>query len=351
MALIASQPGSLETLTREIVLEALEDADLSAPLANCGVVIGSSRGNQGKWESLARQQRFFAPSQISHAPRPTPHSLFPLHSWLHALPHTAAITAAQLIETSAAVRSPMAACATGLWAIAQGYALIQSGEYDQVIAGAVEAPITPLTLTGFERMGALAQTGSYPFDCDREGLVLGEGGAALVLESAALAQKRSARIYGQILGFGLTADGYHVSAPEPESRAAIAAVNQCLEHSGLRSEDIQYIHAHGTATRLNDQNEAHLIQARFPPEVAISSTKGATGHTIGASGALGVVFCLLAIHHQQLPPNVGLRQRAFDLNLVTTTQAAAIRQALCFSFGFGGQNAAIACGQYSCGQY
>ncbi len=110
----------------------------------------------------------------------------------------------------------MAACATGLWAIAQAYQLIQSGQCQRVIAGAVEAPITPLTLTGFDRMGALARTGAYPFDRDREGLVLGEGGAVLVMESAALAESRGAQTYGRILGFGLTADGYHVSAPNPK---------------------------------------------------------------------------------------------------------------------------------------
>ncbi|NJP11036.1 MAG: beta-ketoacyl-ACP synthase, partial [Leptolyngbyaceae cyanobacterium RU_5_1] len=199
---------------------------------------------------------------------------------------------------------------------------------------------------GLRKWGALARTGAYPFDRDREGLVLGEGGAVLVLESETLARQRSAKGYGQILGFGLTADGYHVSAPELKSRAAIAAVQQCLSRSGLTPSDIHYIHAHGTATQLNDRNEAQLIQQLFPDSVPVSSTKGATGHTLGASGALGVAFCLLALKHQLLPPTIGLKQPDVDLDFVRSTRPAAIRHALCLSFGFGGQNAAIALGNY-----
>jgi 3-oxoacyl-[acyl-carrier-protein] synthase II len=236
----------------------------------------------------------------------------------------------------------MAACATGLWSIAQGFELIRTGQYERVLAGAVEAPITPLTLAGFAQMGALAQTGAYPFDRDREGLVLAEGGAVLVLEAPTLAAQRGATIYGRILGAGLTADGYHVSAPAPDSRAAIAAVKQCLTRSDLAFDAIDYIHAHGTATSLNDRNEAHLIQCLFPPDVPISSTKGATGHTIGASGAMGAAFCLMALKHQILPPCVGLTQPEFGLNFVTQPLSINLQTALCLSFGFGGQNAAIA---------
>lgn len=326
LALIDQEPAKLEPLTEQVIQAALRDAGLSPPLLNCAVVVGSSRGNQARWEEWGIQNS---------------RSALPL-TWLETLPHAAAIAAAQHIGSQAAVRSPMAACATGLWAIAQGYELIRSGEYERVVAGAVEAPITRLTMAGFNQMGALAKTGAYPFDRDREGLVLGEGGAVLVLESATLASRRAAPVYGRILGFGLTADGFHVSAPEPGSRAAIAAVKQCLERSGLFPEEIHFIHTHGTATHLNDCNEAHLIQTLFPNRPPISSTKGATGHTIGASGALGVAFCLLALQHQILPPTSGLKQSEFDLNLIKTARSAALQTALCFSFGFGGQNAAIA---------
>lgn len=328
LGLMSNHPARIETLTIQAVQAAIADAQLTLPLSDCAVVIGSSRGNQSQWETLTQ------------SPVPSPPALRPC--WLDTLPHTAAVTAARLIQTMASVRSPMAACATGLWAIAQGYDLIAAGESDRVLAGAVEAPITPLTIAGFDRMGALAQTGAYPFDRDREGLVLGEGGAVFVLESERVARQRGAKIYGQISGFGLTADGHHVSAPESSRRAAIAAVTQCLKHSRRQPDDVHFIHAHGTATRLNDQHEAQLIQKLFSPNVPVSSTKGATGHAIGASGALGVAFCLLALQQQQLPPTVGLEHLEFDLNVVRQTQSAVIQNALCLSFGFGGQNAAIA---------
>jgi 3-oxoacyl-[acyl-carrier-protein] synthase II len=324
LGLIEPIPTLIAALTHQVVIAALEDANLSSPLVDCGIVIGSSRGNQAQWE------------QLTGLGKPC------LSNWLETLPNRAAVVAAQLIQTTAPVLSPMAACATGLWAIAQGYELIQTGQCQRVLAGGIEAPITPLTLIGFDRMGALAKTGAYPFDRHREGLVLGEGGAVLVLETAESATQRGAKVYGQILGFGLTADGYHISAPAPNSRAAIAAVTQCLQRSGLSPNAVNYIHAHGTATKLNDRNEAQLIQQIFPQGVPVSSTKGATGHTIGASGALGVAFCLLAMRDQVLPPCVGLQQAEFELDLITTARSTSVQTTLCLSFGFGGQNAAIA---------
>jgi 3-oxoacyl-[acyl-carrier-protein] synthase II len=145
-----------------------------------------------------------------------------------------------------------------------------------------------------------------------------------------------------VLDFGLTSDAYHANAPEPGGRSALVAVKQCLDRSKLRTTDIDYIHAHGTATQLNDRHEAQIIQQLFPQGVPVSSTKGATGHTLGASGALGVAFCLMALQNQVLPPCVGLKSPEFDLDLVTEPRRGNINRVLCFSFGFGGQNAAIA---------
>ncbi|MBE9107458.1 beta-ketoacyl-ACP synthase, partial [Nostoc cf. edaphicum LEGE 07299] len=301
------------------------------PLTDCAVVIGSSRSYQASWEMLAREMY-----NANHFP------VSSFGNWLDILPHMNAIAAARQIGASGIVLAPMAACATGIWSIAQAAMLIQSGQCQQAIAGAVEAPITPLTLAGFQQMGALAKTGAYPFDLHREGLVLGEGAAVFVLESAELAKQRQAKVYGEILGFGLTNDAYHSNSPEPEGKSAIAAIKQCLERSCLLPTDIDYIHAHGTATQLNDQMESMVIQRLFPEGVAVSSTKGSTGHTLGASGALGVAFSLMALRHQILPPCVGLQQPEFDLDLVTAARLSKIRQVLCLSFGFGGQNGAIA---------
>lgn len=334
LALIGEATTSLERLTNLVVAQAIQDATLTLPLPDCGVVIGSSRGCQASWEQLA-QKKILTKEQKCDG----------LEYWLDTLPNRGAIATARKIGSQGPVLAPMAACATGIWAIAQGYFLVESGQCERVIAGAVEAPITPLTLAGFDKMGALAKTGSYPFDRNREGLVLGEGGAVLVLESAELAKERSAAIYGQVLGFGLTCDAYHVSSPESGGKSAIAAVKQCLERSHLDPSDISYIHAHGTGTQLNDQNEARLIQLLFGKTVAVSSTKGATGHTLGASGALGAAFSLMALKYQMIPPSVGLQEPEFELDLVRKSRRGEVQRVLCFSFGFGGQNAVMALGR------
>ncbi|MGL4881615.1 MAG: beta-ketoacyl-ACP synthase [Waterburya sp.] len=327
LGLINSQPSKIDALTQTILLATLQDAGLQPPLTQCGVVIGSSRGCQATWEELATQKKCNIPN------------------WLETLPHQSAIATAHYLQTSAPVLAPMAACATGIWALARGYELIRTGRCERVIAGAVEAPITPLTLAAFERMGALATTGCYPFDLKREGLVLGEGGAMFVLETAELAKRRQAKIYGRILGFGLTCDAHHVSAPQTVNGSSARAIKQALERSNLETPDIDYIHVHGTSTILNDRHEAQLIQHLFPSQVAVSSTKGSTGHTLGASGAINTALTLMAFEQGYLLPSVGLNQSEFDLNIITQPKKVKINHAMCFSFGFGGQNAVISLGR------
>jgi 3-oxoacyl-[acyl-carrier-protein] synthase II len=331
LGLIHAQPlQSLTALAQQIVTDAVADAGLTPPLEDCAVVIGSSRSHQAQWERARQQFR-----QTGNYPE----SSIP---WLATLPQSLAVAIAQTLAATGPVLSPMAACATGTWALALGYELLQTGQCQRVIAGAIEAPITPLTLAGFQQSGVLASTGAYPFDRDREGLALAEGGAVLILEPVTIAQQRSAAGYGRILGFGLTADAHHISTPDPDHQGATMAVKHCLQHSQLTFEAIDYIHPHGTGTQLNDQMEAALIQKLFGSRMPVSSTKGATGHTLGASGALGAAFCLMALQQQILPPCVGLQHPAFDLEFLSTSRPAALRHALCFSFGFGGQNAAIA---------
>ncbi|MDJ1177319.1 beta-ketoacyl-ACP synthase [Roseofilum sp. BLCC_M91] len=324
------RPADLRDLTRQLVLETLEDAGMAPPLPNLGLAIGSSRSAQGSWETIAHQ--FLTGDR----------ELPDLSHCLDYLPDLPARIAAQLTGTQGIVQAPMNACNTGMWAIAQGYELIRCGRVQQVLAGAIEAPITPLTLAGFTQMGALAKTGCYPFDRHREGLVLGEGGAFLFLESLESAQQRQASIYGQILGAAFTNDAYHVSAPKPDRTSAAIAIKTCLERAGLTPRAIDYIHAHGTSTPLNDAAESQLIEHLFPPTVPVSSTKGATGHTLGASGALGIAFSLMAMKHEILLPCVGLREPEFNLNLVRSTRSQCIQHSLCLSFAFGGNNGAIA---------
>ena len=323
LGLVDAQPCKIDNLTQKILLAALKDAKIQVPLPECGVVIGSSRSCQATWEELVAQKNSYIPN------------------WLETLPHQSAIATAAHIQTTAPVLAPTAACATGIWALARGYELIKTGRCERVIAGAVEAPITPLTLAAFERMGALASTGCYPFDLKREGLVLAEGGAMFVLETAELATRRQAKIYGKILGFGLTCDAHHISAPKTTNGSAARAIKQALERSNLEAQAIDYIHAHGTSTTLNDRHEAQLIRHIFPQRVAVSSTKGATGHTLGASGAISTALTLMTMGHSYLPPCVGLKDLEFDLNVVTKARKAKCDHAMCFSFGFGGQNAVI----------
>ncbi len=328
LGLINAQPSKIDDLTQKILVDALKDAQLQPPLQECGVAIGSSRSCQATWEKLAPS----APAgELSDS----------ASNWLQILPHQPAMIAGSYIQTTAPVLAPMAACATGIWALARGYELIKTGRCERAIAGAVEAPITPLTLAAFEQMGALASTGCYPFDYKREGLVLGEGGAMFVLETAELAARRQAKIYGRILGFGLTCDAHHVSAPQTVNGSSARAVKQSLERSKLEAKAIDYIQAHGTSTIFNDRHEAQLIQHIFPQQVATSSSKGSIGHTLGASGAISTALTLMALKHSYLLPCVGLRDPQFQLNLVTRAKKTALNHAMCFSFGFGGQNAVI----------
>ena len=359
LALIDTKPADLITLTRQVLADALQDADLTLPLPDCGVVMGSSRGFQANLEQLAREgssatdsvtdvtdvrqkeEGTECPMPNAQCPMPNAQCPIPNSQFVDFLPHMGAIAVAREIGSMGPVLAPMAACATGLQSIARAVDLIRTGECQRAIAGAVEAPITPLTVAGFNRMGALANTGCYPFDEHREGFVLGEGGALFVLESAELASHRGAKVYGRISGFGLTNDACYANAPELGGESAIAAVNQCLKRSNLSAVDIDFIHAHGTATELNDRHEALLIQKLFQQGVAVSSTKGATGHTLGASGALGVAFCLMGIKYQMLPPCAGMKKPGFELDFVRFARSTIVRNALCLSFGFGGQNAAI----------
>ena len=338
LAILRERPEPLTEMTQRIVKAAWRDAGVNSAQPSCGesrgfgldcgVVIGSSRSHLRDWEAMAIQQR---QGNVKG-------------DWPAALPHGPALTAAQCVGATGPLLAPMAACATGVWAIAQAADLIRSGQCQRVIAGAVESPITPLTIAGFRKMGALAKTGCYPFDRCREGFVLGEGGAVLVLEAGAIARERNAQIYGSILSAGITNDSHHVSSFAPSYVMGKRAVEICLQRSGLVPSDIDAVHVHGTSTAQNDRMEASLIKEIFAnrKEMPVMATKGATGHTLGASGALIIALSLMSIKAQQLLPCVGLQQADFDLNFVRQAQQIPLETMLCFSFGFGGQNAILA---------
>lgn len=328
LAMVGDAPADIEDLLGLATAAAIANAQLTLPMPDCGVVIGSSRSFQGRWERMARAQAWGD------------------NPWLAALPPMGAIAVARQIQAQGPVLAPMAACATGLTAIFQGYELVRRGQCDRVLVGAAEAPITPLTLAGFKQLGALATTGCYPFSHHREGLVLGEGAAVLVLESErAWAARGGPPPYGCILGAGFSADAYHRTAPDPELGGSRLALKNCLYYSGLAPQQVGYVHAHGTGTKLNDAHEVQLLAEGFSPLPWMSSTKGATGHTLGASGAIGAAVCLLALRHGVLPPNGGDRGKSIYPNLVTEPLVAEVGVALCLSFGFGGQNGVLALGR------
>jgi 3-oxoacyl-[acyl-carrier-protein] synthase II len=248
---------------------------------------------------------------------------------------------------------PVSACATGADCIGHAFDLIRMGRLDQVIAGGGEAPIIPIGIAAFDRVGACSrendspETASRPFDKNRTGLVFSEGAAALVLESLDHAQSRGATIYGEIVGYGTTSDAFHITAPDPEAKGAILAVRQALGDAGLQPVDIHYISAHGTGTSLNDLMETKAIKAVFGDHayrVPMSSTKSMTGHGMGATAALEAVFSLLAIRDCVAPPTINYTEPDPECDLDYVPNIARPMQIDCVmsnSFGFGGHNVSL----------
>ncbi len=312
-------------LIRQAAAEAVRDAGLSVPLPDCLVAIGSSRGCQVTLEAAIA-----APSDRA----------IDLSPWLEWLPQAPAIAVAREVGCRGMVSAPMAACATGNWAIGCGLEALQHGTCDVAIVGATDAAIGALSVAGFQQAGALATTGMYPFSTEREGLALGEGAAVLVLEAEMAARQRGAAPYGYVLAFAATNDACHPTAPDPSHWQAERAIRTACDRAGIDPTTIDMVSAHGTATPRNDAAEASLLQRLFGDrQPHLSATKGATGHALGATGAIEAAFCLLSLQQQRLPPCVGLRSPAFDLNFIRAPQSAAIEHVLNLSFGFGGQNA------------
>lgn len=242
------------------------------------------------------------------------------------------------------------ACAAGCDAIGHAFRAVRRGELDAVLAGGAESIITHVAVGGFEQAKAtssLEERTPRPFDRHRDGLVVGEGAAALILESLAHAQARGATILGEIVGYGQTTDAYHITAPAEGGEGAARAMNMALQDARLQPEDVDYVSAHGTATELNDKYETIAIKAALGEaarDVAISSTKSMTGHIMGATGAIESVFCLLSIRDQVCPPTINYDEPdpECDLDYVPNKpRHRPVRVALNNAFGFGGHNAVL----------
>ncbi len=251
------------------------------------------------------------------------------------------------------------ACAAGSHAIGDAFKIIQRGDADVMVAGGTEAVITPLSVAGFCAMRALSvrndepKRASRPFDKERDGFIIGEGAGILVLEELENARARGAKVYAEIIGYGMSSDAYHISSPDPEGDGACRCMEMALRNGGLKPEDVDYINAHGTSTPLNDKFETMALKRAFGEQayrLAVSSTKSMTGHLLGAAGGVEAIYTVLSICHDIMPPTINYEtpDPECDLDYVPNqARRANVRVALCNSFGFGGTNATLALQKYT----
>jgi len=247
----------------------------------------------------------------------------------------------------------VSACATASHAIADAFRIIQYGDADVMVCGGSEASITPMGLGGFNSMKALStrndapEKASRPFDKERDGFVMGEGGGTLVLEEHEQAQKRGAKIYAELVGIGATADAHHITAPPEGGDGAVRSMRRALKDAGITPEDVDYINVHGTSTPLGDISETLAIKTAFGAHAAkinISSTKSMTGHLLGAAGAIEAIAAIMACYTDMIPPTINYEfpDPACDLNYTPNVAAHhTVRYALSNTFGFGGHNATL----------
>ena len=255
--------------------------------------------------------------------------------------------------------SVASACASGSDGIGTALMMLRTGMIDAALAGAGESTITSTGVAAFDRVGAMSRRNDdysmtpQPFDKNRDGLVMGEGAAVLVLERESSAKARGAAIFAELAGYGATADAYHVTAPHEYGQGGASAIRMALSSAGANIEDVGYINAHGTGTLLNDQSETRAIKASFGDlayKIPVSSTKSMTGHMMGATGALEAIFCVQAIREGILPPTINYRtpDPECDLDYIpNTARDAKISLAISNAFGFGGHNAVLAVRKYS----
>ncbi|TCW37466.1 3-oxoacyl-[acyl-carrier-protein] synthase II [Laceyella sacchari] len=324
--------------------EALKHAELDMNKVDAnrvGVYVGSGIGGLSTLENQHRVLMERGPRRVS--PFFVPMMIANMSSGMVSI-HTGAKG-----PNSAAI----SACATGTHCVGDSFKMLQRGDADVMLAGGTEATILPMAIAGFSAMGALSsrnddpQKASRPFDRDRDGFVMGEGAAVLVLETLEHAQKRGANIIAEVVGYGMTADAYHITSPDPQGDGAKRSMEMALSDAGLKPEDIDYINAHGTSTDINDKFETMAIKAAFGEhahKLAISSTKSMMGHLLGAAGAIEAAVLALTLKEQIIPPTINLENPdpECDLDYVPNeSRKARVRAAISNSLGFGGHNATI----------
>ncbi|MFC4565048.1 beta-ketoacyl-[acyl-carrier-protein] synthase family protein [Nocardiopsis mangrovi] len=321
--------------------EAIADSGLDPGTwdgARVGVVLGVGIGGLASYDTQQRRLRGTGPSAVSPL-------LVPM-----LVPNMAAGHLALRFGALGPNFVTATACASGATAIGCALGLLRGGTCDVVITGGAEAAVVPLLAASFARMGALSRrTGdpaaaSRPFDTDRDGFVLGEGSGILVLEREAHALARGARIRGRLAGYGASADAHHITAPDPGGDGVARAITAALTDAGVDASDVGHVNAHGTSTPLNDVAEARVLRRVIGGHAAVTSIKGAVGHTLGAAGAIEAVFTVLALERGVIPPTANLEKQdpQIELDIVSdTARSHAAEVAISNSFGFGGQNAVL----------
>ena len=311
-------------------------------LQRLGVIIGTGTGGIATFEENMRAYLEKGPSRVS-----------PFF-----VPMFMANVASAVVSMRYGAKGPnyctVSACATSGHSLGDAFRLIQHNDADVMIAGGSEAAITPLALASFANMKALSErnddprTASRPFDKDRDGFVMGDGAAVVILEELEHARRRGAKIYAEMVGYGMTADAYHITAPSPDGEGAQRAMRLAMEDGGVRPEQVGYINAHGTSTPHGDAAETAAVKAVFGDEakkLVFGSTKSMTGHLLGAAGALEFAVCTLAVQHGVIPPTINQFTPDPACDLDSAPNRAVTRKvevALSNSFGFGGHNVTLA---------
>ena len=328
--------------------EAWKDSGLDKEKENMeriGVIVGSGIGGLGTIEKENRSLVEKGPDRVS-----------PMYIPM-AIGNMAAGNIAIDLGTKGESISMVTACASGTHCIGESFRMIKHGYQDIVIAGGTEASITPTGIAGFANIKALTQTtdknrASIPFDKERSGFVMGEGAGIVILEELEHAKARGAKIYAEIVGYGATSDAYHITSPAPGGEGGARAMKIAIEEARVKPEDITYINAHGTSTHLNDSSETQAVKTAFgdaAKTVMVSSTKGNTGHLLGAAGGVEAVVCAKAIQDDFVPPTINYKvpDEECDLDIVPNEgRNVKVEYAMSNSLGFGGHNSSILLKKY-----
>jgi beta-ketoacyl-acyl-carrier-protein synthase II len=339
-----------ELLAAAAAKEAIDQAGLAisdAMAGRVGVIVSSAIGGLNAFEENVKAVLTEGPRRISP----------------FVIPMLMVNGAAGMIAIDYGFKGPSfcvaSACASGADGIGIAYMLLKSGAIDVAVAGGCEASITPVGIAAFDRLGALSKRNSgdlntpQPFDLNRDGLVMGEGAAVIVLEKETHARARGAEILAELAGYAATADAYHITAPAEDGAGGAAALVGALKDARINPDDVDYINAHGTATPLNDLAETKAIKAAFGElayDIPISSTKSMTGHMMGATGALEAIFCVKAVQEDIIPPTINYQtpDPECDLDYVPNfAREIPVKVAMSNAFGFGGHNAVLVIKEYN----